>query len=122
MRQRKADHNADTYYGNLASIIQYIQEVVEKAKIFVITDPRNDGDYNTAVRYMATIFNNVYIIDLYEYGADLYTTPALGDLWVNGHLTSIGYKYAADHILTLMDYIIHNNMSEFLEVPFIVSE
>lgn len=115
-------NNADTYYGNLASIIQYIQEVVEKAKIFVITDPRNDGDYNTAVRYMATIFNNVYIIDLYEYGADLYTTPALGDLWVHGHLTSIGYKYAADHILTLMDYIIHNNMSEFLEVPFIVSE
>ena len=112
--------NADTYYGNLASIIQYIKSVVPKAKIFVCTDPKNETDFNVAVRYMATIFDNVYIIDLYEYGSNLYTSASLGNLWVNGHMTSIGYKVSANHILTIMDWIIRNNMDDFLEVPYII--
>lgn len=114
--------NADTFYGNYARIISVVKVIQEHAKIFVVTDPIAN-DYNDAIRWMAANFDNVYLIDLYTYGHELYTA-----LWndggsrVSSHLTAIGYQQSAWHIGTYIDYIISNNMNDFKYVQFIGTE
>jgi len=116
--------NRDTYYGNYASIISRIKEVQPKARIFCITNPTNESEtqgYNTAVRYMSEIFDNVYIMDFYAYAMNEY--EGLKDpnspYWYNSHGTALGYYKSAWHILSYMDYIIKNNMLDFKDVQFI---
>lgn len=116
--------NADTYYGNYASIIQRIKEVQPKAKIFCVTNPvevSETSGYNNSVRYMPTIFDNVYLIDLYTYGLDIYTEfrNAGGPYWYGSHSTALGYSVAARHIMSYMDWIIKNNMMNFKDTQFI---
>lgn len=112
--------NAETYYGNYAKIIGYIKSLVPHAKIFVITNPRGGDEYDVAVRYMAEIFDNVYLLDFRKYGANKYTNASLGSMWENSHLTSTGYRKAAYEIETYIDFIIRNNYHDFDEVPFIL--
>ena len=112
--------NANTYYGNYGSIIQLIKEKQPKAKIFVITNPFGNDPYNNAVRDMANIFNNVYVIDLFKYAASIYKKIWEDNTLVYGnHLTATGYLVSAEHIATYIDWIIRNNLSEFKEVQFI---
>lgn len=108
--------NADTYYGGYAKIIQYIKACVPRAKIFIITNPRADDEYNTAVRYMATIFSNVYLIDLRTYGAGLFSTAHLGDMFINAHMTITGYQWVAGIMCAYTDYIIRNNVEKFNDI------
>ena len=116
--------NPDTYYGNYASIICRIIEVQPKAKIFLITNPAEDSEtsgYNGAIRYMATIFDNVYIVDLYTYGLEIYTAMknTSGPYWYNAHSTALGYMESAKHIMSYIDWIIKNNLVAFKDVQFI---
>ena len=114
--------NADTFYGNYGKIIQKLQEHEPKAKIFVITNPNNDSEYfgyNTAVRDMATIFNNVYVLDLFTYGYDIINTGFVKANRRSGHYNAIAYKYISQIIATYIDWIIENNRSEFEQVEFI---
>ena len=67
--------SANTYYGYYGRIIRKIKEMQPKAKIFVITDPLSateSAGYNDAVRNMANLFTNVYLIDMYRYGNSIY--------------------------------------------------
>lgn len=120
------DNNANTYYGCYAKIIQYIKSLVPQAKIFVITNP-NGGEtlgLNGAIRYMAETFENVYLLDMYAYSEGLYTSSYLtsNNLSVQGHLTPSGYIRSAEHIGSYIDYIIRNNMAEFMDVCYILEE
>ena len=70
------DLNADTFTGNYAKIIQKLQALVEGAKVFVVTMPvvattavGSTNSYNDAIRAIAGLLDNVYLIDLY---ADYY--------------------------------------------------
>lgn len=117
--------NADTFYGNYGKIIQAIQELQPKAKIFVITNPikaRETAGYNTAVRDMATIFDNVYIIDLYTYGLEIFTSGDIKDCKRNGHFNAVGYKLISYVISTYIDWIVGHNLDEFNQVEFIGTE
>nr|DAE32426.1 MAG TPA: hydrolase [virus sp. ctEfN2] len=120
--------NADTYYGNYGKIIQKIQARYPKAKIFIMTDPldkasspENNG-YNDAVRTIATMFNNVYLMDLYRYGKEMYDYYGANLLSINkryAHFNAVGYYLCALNIATYADWIMRKNPTEFLEVEFI---
>lgn len=113
--------NADSFYGHYGKIIQRIKEVQPKAKIFCITLPRvttNNTPYSEAIRDMAEIFSNVYIIDLAEYASAIYLNLPSA-MWFGGHMTALGYQMASWHIGTYIDWIVRNNMDEFSQVQFI---
>ena len=117
-------NNADTYYGNYASIIQRIKEVQPKAKIFIITNPTEASEtqgYNDAVRYMATIFSNVYVLDFYAYGMNEFEglKDSSSAYWQGSHSTALGYYTAAWHIMSYIEYIIKNNALNFKDIQFI---
>lgn len=114
--------NADSFYGNYAGIIQRLKSIQEKAVFFLVTLPKGDRtnaeQYNSAIRYMATIFSNVHIIDLWEYA-----TP-VNQQWaqvyrLQYHLNAMGYLYTAYEILTYIDWIIRKNPKAFRDVAFI---
>lgn len=118
------NNNADSYYGNYAKIIQKIKEKQPKAKIFVFTDPLNaveNTGYNDAVRSMATLFSNVYVLDMYTYGNAIYRGS--GSFIYNqnrvGHYNAIAYKAMANITATYVDWIMKTNPSEFSQVEFI---
>lgn len=118
------NNNAPTYAGYMAGIVQRLQSIQPRAKIFVVTRPRTDkgnNDYesfNEVVRGLAKMFKNVYVIDLYKY-APIYDAEFQDRYYVGGHLNAMGYEYTARLFMTYIDWIIRNNYKEFKEVAFI---
>jgi len=116
------NNNADTYYGRYAKIIQKIKEVQPKAKIFICTDPLDlveNAGYNTAVRTISTMFSNVYLLDFFNYGTNLYITGLLGVNRRYAHYNAVGYYIIALIMATYIDWYIRKYPEEFLEVEFI---
>lgn len=113
------NNNADTFYGRYAKIIQKIKEVQPKAKIFVITDPNvkvNTNGYNTAIRTIANMFDNVYLIDLRTYMSTAPCAELLESQKRYGHFNAVGYFLIAKIIMTYIDYIIEHNSDDFREI------
>lgn len=109
-------HNADTYYGNYARIIAEIKAVEPDAKIFCICMKSSGfAAYNAAIRHMATIFDNVYVLDFETY------YPKLETSWeyTEGHGNAMGYLNYSWQIGTYVDWIIRHNRDEFKYVQFI---
>lgn len=115
--------NADTFYGNYAKIIQTMKLQQPKAKFFLFTVPNSSTNYdniNTAIRYMATIFDNVYVIDLRTNYINFYQ----GDVFIrnnlrSGHYNAIAYEYMAKMIEQWISQYIYDNYEEFEQVEFI---
>ncbi len=111
------NNNADTYYGNYAGIIQRIKAIEPNAIIFPITmKPKafETGGYNTAVRYMAEIFDNVYVLDMYQYYRNI---PEWH--YTEGHGNIMGYSWYAKELICYVDWIVRNNHDKFKYVQFI---
>ena len=83
--------------------------------------PAEHAGYNEAVRKMAEIFENVYVIDLDRYASDQYAKDGewRRDYYLHGHLSPAGYEYTAWMFLTYIDWIIRNDMDAFKDVGFI---
>ena len=116
------EQNAATYYGNYGKIILKIKEVQPKAKIFVLTDPLSAVEaagYNAAVREISTMFDNVYLVDLFTYGSTLYSSGFLVQQKRGGHFNAVGYYLCALIIATYIDWIMKKYPEEFREVEFI---
>lgn len=116
------NNNADTFYGSYGKIIQKIKEVQPQAKIFVITDPNantNSMGYNTAIRDMANIFTNVYVIDMREYALKYMKSPVVIAQSRNSHFNAYGYKLFAVMIANYVDWIVTTNYTEFTQVELI---
>lgn len=115
--------NADTFYGNYAKIIQTMKIQQPKAKFFLLTVPNSSSsfnDINTAIRYMATIFDNVYIIDL----RNDYINYFQGNSFIHnnlrsGHYNSISYEYIAKMFEEWISQYMYDNYTEFEQVEFI---
>lgn len=115
------NNNADTVYGNYATIISIIKEVSPKAKIFVICTKKktlNTWGLNAPVKYMAEIFDNVYVLDFWTYAQE--NIPSWHD--TEGHGNTMGYLWYAREIMTYVDWIIRNNHDDFKYVQFINTE
>lgn len=110
--------NANTFYGNYAKIVQLIKATYPSSKIFLLTMPYPYGEmtgreaYNDAIREIATMFTNVYLLDLYQYN-DLFKTTFMVDDFIEGHYTAIGYKHIADILDDLLGKFIDTNADEF---------
>ena len=112
-------NNNNTFYGRYAKIIQKIQEITPKAKIFVITDPNdsvNANGYNTAIRDIAEMFNNVYLIDMRRYMNTAPCAALLQSQMRYGHFNAVGYFLIAKMMMTYIDYIIEHNSDDFREI------
>ena len=119
-------NNGDSFYGNYARIIQMIQENQPKAKIFILTMPRDDNstfaDFNTAIRYMATVFDNVYVIDLFKYYLEEFQSGFIENNKTSGHYNAIAYQYIGQLLLNELNNYMMKNYTEFKDVQFIGTE
>lgn len=117
------NNNADTFYGNYAKIIQILTERNSKVKFFLMTIPTTwttAADYNTAINYIANLFDNCYVLDLYQY-----TTIVNSGFILNnkrsGHYNALAYKYIAQLIEILMNKCIYDNYEDFEQIEFILT-
>ena len=69
-------------------------------------------DLNTLLNDFANHFDNVYIINLFEYGS-CYDDEFKNNFYLNGHLNPMGYIYTAEIIDSYIDYIVRNNPLDF---------
>lgn len=115
--------NADTYYGNYGKIISAIKALQPKAKIFLTTIPETASqykDFNTAVRTIATIFTDTYVIDLASNAnIDKFKLGFVASQRRAGHYNSIGYKYIGETIYKLLGNYMYLNNSDFNQIEFI---
>lgn len=115
-------NNGDTFYGNYAGIIQRMQVLQPKAKFFLLTMPRTTTLYQTfneAIRDIATILNNCYVIDLEEHASEFGTGSFDALNARNGHFNAIAYNNIAIQISKLISKYMYENYTEFSQVEFI---
>lgn len=117
------NNNADTYYGNYAKIIQALTENNPKCKFFLLTEPRktgeNDSKWNGAIRHIASLFNNCYLVDMQELFNSLYLSGFIADVKSNdAHYPSIGYSYMGKLIEKAIGEVIKSNAKDFMYIQF----
>ena len=117
------DNNKDTYYGNYAKIIQKLTMFNNRAKFFVMTEPRKNGDldekWNGAVRYIANLFDNVYLVDLQKLYHQEWTTGFIAStIGPQAHYPYITYCYIAKLIEKAIGDVIIKNARGFVDIQF----
>lgn len=124
-------NNKASFVGDYCRIIQQIREMQPKARIFVMTMPK-EPDFNEEMakvnknfdkhaeflNSLTEIFEFLYVLDLRKY-APIYDDEFKKQFYLAGHLNPMGYMYTADVVCTYIDYIIRNNMDDFKQVGFI---
>lgn len=118
-------NNEDTYYGNYGKIIQMAKELYPKAKFFLITNPKNGyTDWNQAIRDIANLFDNCYVIDLFVNHFNDYNdvNGLIEKCKRQGHYNAIAYQYMAEIIKNDINKIMYDNPNEFQQVEFINTE
>lgn len=121
--------NTDTFCGWYARIIQRYKQLQPKAKFFLVTMPRGDGEEGNAVcaahaellYKLAETFDYTYVIDLFKY-APVYGSSFKKAFYLGGHLNAAGYKLTADMIMSYIDYIVRSDFEAFAQVGFIGKE
>lgn len=101
---------ADTFYRYYGDIIALLKAKNPKAKIFVCSIYRNEGDrpsWNNAIKYFADNNANVYYLDF----TDL--TNTFGAYKNGSHFSAIGYKMIAVSVSEMLDTLIMKSFSEF---------
>lgn len=112
--------NADTFYGNYARIIGYIKQVQPKAKIFMLTMPSDWGDYLTAIRTIAGLYDkDVYLIDLNRDYYNEFTSGFISQCKRQGHFNSIGYNYIGELLYDAFTDYMYNDQKDFDQIEFI---
>lgn len=118
--------NAQTFIGYYGMIISRYKEISPDAKFFFMTFPREAhriGDAKTvAMRELlyglCEIFDNCYVLDLYEYGPD-YDEEFRRNFYLLGHLNPQGYILTAQMVDSYIDYIVRHNPEDFKTVGFV---
>ena len=115
--------NANTFYGNYAGIIQRMKALYPKAKFFLVTMPSTANPittFNTAIRYMTTIFDNCYLIDLEKDYLSYFASGSFIDSNKrSGHFNAIAYNYIAQLFAQAVSKIMLDNPNDFRQVEFI---
>ena len=111
--------NADSFYGNYDYMIQALRSYNPDSKIFVFTIPNsevNPNAYNNAIKYIASLYDNVFVIDLYS----LYdfTSGFIAQNFYNGHYNPIAYNYISLLIEKAVNTYIYENHEPFDLIPY----
>ena len=135
-------YNTDTFYGNMARIINEIRKIQPRAYVFLSTFLKGYGsspdgqpggvfDYNGAIRNIVEYYTandganrpfgdelHYYLIDIYKYGQpySFYDKGIHTGTSIGSHLVATGYNYWAYEFCTYIDWIIKNNMCDFNDV------
>ncbi len=121
-------NNKKTIVGYYATIIQRYKEIQPNAKFFFVSMPkavesakeRNQKakTYRDMLQMLVEIFDNSYLIDLYEY-APIYDEEFGRFFKLGGHLNPMGYLLTGKMISSYIDWIIRSNPKDFKQVGFI---
>lgn len=117
------DNNKDTYYGNYAKIIQKLTSFNNRAKFFLLTEPRktddSDSKWNGAVRYIANLFSNCYTVDLQGLYDNVYLNGFINNTkGPQAHYPSIAYCYMAKLIEKAIGDTIIEHAKDFVDIQF----
>ena len=119
------ENNLPTFAGMYGKIIQKYKAIQPKARVFLLTMPRegNEGDrirfrHAQLLREIAALFDYVYVIDLYRYGP-VYDAQFKYNFWLGGHMNPAGYLLTAQMVMSYMDYLIRQNPEDFAQVGFV---
>lgn len=116
--------NADTYYGNYSKIIGAIKAKSPRAKIICLTNPKGTTEtgiaYNQAVRDIAGLYSNTYVIDLAS--DNFYASPDFNAAWISAHSTALGYKMIAENIYKHISELVRTHMAEFTDIQWIAED
>lgn len=122
-------NNKKNFIGYYAEIVSRYKEIAPDAKFFFVGFPRETifprPEAQTrgvieALYGLCEIFDNCYVIDLYEYGP-LYDQRFYKHYWLHTHLNPMGYVLTAKMVDSYIDYIIRHNPEDFKNVGFIGS-
>ena len=120
-------NNKPTFMGYYGQIILRIKEISPNAKFFFVTIPRDTRGNEikekidrqvAAVRTLATLFSNAYVIDLNQF-APVYDETFKKQFYLGTHMNPAGYYLTAKLMISYIDYIIRNNMDDFAESAYI---
>ncbi len=119
--------NKPTFAGYYAQIIQRIKLLQPRAKIFLVSMPREvDGnddkrrEHRDLLESLSKHFNRTYLLDLFTY-APKYDQDFKEKFFL-GHMTPTGYVVTARIIESYIDYIIRKRPKDFAQVGFIGSD
>ena len=117
--------NKPTFAGYYGQIIQKIKTLQPRAKIFLVSMPkdlpeRNDKKlaHRNLLKDLAAFFDRTYLIDLFEY-APIYDQEFKERYYLGGHMSPTGYLLTAKMMESYIDYIIRKNPDDFKQVGFI---
>lgn len=120
-------NNKQSFIGYYATIIQRYKQIQPRAKFFLMTMPKSDDNdekrqeklaHREFLYELAKMFDNTYVIDLYEYGP-VYDKEFTDTYYLSGHLAPTGYLLTAKMLASYIDYIIRHNPQDFKEIGFI---
>jgi hypothetical protein len=114
------DNNADTYYGDYAKIIQKITAFNPGAKFILMTNPRTDGDFNNAIRYIANLFSNCFLCDLWANYSTLYVSGGYFYRMMDSssHYPALAYQAMGKLLEIAVSEVINDNISQFKFIQF----
>ncbi len=123
--------NGHTFIGSYAAIIQRMKTIQPDAKFFLVNFPNMTGRTeekakstqigNDIFNKMCELFDNTYLINLYEYGPR-YDEEFREKFFLNGHMNPLGYLLTARMIVSYIDYIIRRNPTDFTKVGLMGSD
>lgn len=122
--QNDANQNVSisTFQTNYTSIINKILTAQPKAKIFVVTDPKESMEtkgYNDVIRALSKQYSNVFLMDMYLYGKPLFEKLHINEMERSGHYNALAYHQIAYIMVNYIDWIIENNLNDFMQIEFI---
>lgn len=116
--------NKPTFAGYYGQIIQRIKQLQPRAKIFLVSMPRNNDEKDDRRKNVRDLletftefFDRTYLIDLYTYAP--VNDEEYRKKFRLGHLTATGYVLTARIIESYIDYIIRKKPEDFNQVGFI---
>lgn len=121
------ENNEKTFAGYFGYIIQKIKQVQPRAKIFLVSMPKEahwgeekeqrKRKHRDLLNEFTKCFDNTYLIDLFEY-SPVQDEKFYSKFWL-GHMNPMGYVLTARMIESYIDFIIRTNPKEFNQVGFI---
>ena len=120
--------NKNTFVGQYIRILQRIRMAQPKARIFLVTIPRQKNEEEEVakmrerhaefVRSLPNTFDFTYVIDLRKY-LSTFLEEGCEKYFLGGHMSPMGYAYMATVISTYMDWVIQKYPDDFKQIPFL---
>lgn len=119
-------NNKPTFAGNYGAIVQRYKKIAPDAKFFFVTFAKTSNklfaskaeEHRKILYDLAELFDNCYVIDLYEYGP-VHDDEFCKKYFMYGHMNPMGYLHTANMIDSYIDYIVRTNPDDFKNAGFI---